>query len=94
MNCECQNWAQTGFSEPHYAKLKSITGLPLIPNHHPNCVRYNDSLIYIYKVTCGGIAAYVEHLEYAKDTAGDEATIERVKMHREVFENLAEFEGF
>jgi hypothetical protein len=89
--CECRNWARDGRDA-----FKCGDRL-LVPNHHPNCDHYNDSLMDVYKVTVGGVSAYNEHLQDARDTAGDdepEATIERVKMHREVFDNLPEFEGF
>lgn len=97
--CEiCKHWPRGIGENPAYANLKSARGVPLLPNHHPNCPHYNDSLMDVYKVTVGGISAYNEHLQDAKDTAGtedeNEATIECVKMHREVFEYLPEFDGF
>lgn len=89
--CECLNWARDGRD---YLRVGENI---LIPNHHPNCGHYKDSLMDVYKVTIGGISAYNERLQGAKDTAGDdepEATIERIKMHREIFEALPEFDGF
>jgi len=93
--CECQHWARAVVS-PY--NLKSADGIPLVTNHHENCPHYNDSLMDVYKVAVDGFGAcYVEQLQDAMDYAGEDeemATIEAVKMHREVFENLPEFEGF
>jgi hypothetical protein len=72
-----------------------IGGKLLMPNHHPNCPRYNDSLIDVWKVTLGGVTAYNLNEQDARDCVGDsEMVVEQVKMHREVFEQLPEFEGF
>jgi len=97
--CEqCQNWPRGINENPLYAGLKSADGIPLLPNHHPNCPHYNDSLMDVYKVTVGGISCFVDNLQDAKDTAGEddggEVELTHEKMHREVFENLREFDGF
>lgn len=89
--CEiCQHWARAG--------AEACINGNLTTDHHANCPRYNDSLMDVYKVTVDGFGAcYVEDLEVAKDTAGEDeekATIEAIKMHREIFENLPEFDGF
>lgn len=90
--CEtCQNWARDGRDS------LAIGGKLLMPNHHPNCPRYNDSLMDVWKVTLDGVTCYVENEADAKDTSGEDdpkPEISRVKMHREIFENLPEFEGF
>lgn len=81
--CECVNWARS-------IDLKYLT------NHHPKCSRYNDSLIDVWKVTDGTSTFYTEYEEDAKMECVEmeDVKIEKTKMHREVFENLPEFEGF
>lgn len=87
-----------------YPGLKSRDGIPLLANHHENCPHYNDSLITVYKHTQSGsgYGCYFEHLQDVLDSVKSEfewsesekETIVKEKMHREVFENLPEFEGF
>jgi len=92
--CECVNWCRDD--------IKIVCGKPLATNHHPNCPHYNDSLMDVWKVALVGTLAccYVETEQDAKDMAGqeaiegDEAIITKEKMHREIFENLPEFDGF
>lgn len=87
--CECVNWARDG------RDTLAIGGKLLIPNHNPNCPRYNDSLMDVWRVTDGHSTCYVDNAQDANDTAGEEkvkVTLE--KMHREIFNNLPEFEGF
>lgn len=81
--CECANWART-------VNLKYVT------NHHPDCPHYNDSPMDVWKVTVDGVSCYVDNELDARETAGDAQrdNITKEKMHREVFENLPEFEGF
>jgi hypothetical protein len=91
--CEiCQNWARDGRDS------LAIGGKLLMPNHHPNCPHYNDSLMEVWKVTDGATNCYVEPEPDAKDTAQNEGgktnTITKIQMHREIFENLPEFDGF
>ncbi len=93
--CECHNWART--LDPY--KIKTRTGIPLVTNHHENCPHYNDSLMDVWKVTHGGTSCYVDNEQDANDTAGaetsgDTVSIVKIKMHREIFENLPEFDGF
>jgi hypothetical protein len=96
VNCECQNWARDG-----HDSLK-IGGKFLMPNHHPNCPHYNDSLMDVWKVTLNGCSCYVDNEPDADATAGmecdaaggDTVSTIKMKMHREVFENLPEFCGF
>lgn len=69
----------------------------LVPNHHPNCPHYNDSLIDVWKVTLDGVSCYVDNEADAIDTAGPDEPkpeIVKLKLHREILENMPEFEGF
>jgi hypothetical protein len=82
--CECANWARS-------IDLKYLT------NHHPNCSRYNDSLIDVWKVEhpcCSTFYTDDEEVARAETQEEPRATVTKEKMHREVFENLPEFEGF
>jgi len=96
--CKCLHWARSFDTN---TKLRDSAGNPLVPLHHPNCEHFNDSLMDVWKVELDGCACYVETEEAAKDTAGEPEdngellpTITKVKMHREIFENLREFDGF
>lgn len=97
--CECFNWARAGLSV--LPMIKSKDGLPLMTTHHERCPHYNDSLIDVWKVEVGGVSSYNENEQDAIDTAGDDEdspfekpVITKEKMHREIFENLPEFDGF
>ena len=81
--CECAHWARS--INPKY-----------LTNHHENCPRYNDSLMDVWKVSDGSASFYVENEQDARhEMAGcEDLTISQVKIHREVFEHLPEFEGF
>lgn len=81
MKCQCTQWARA-------INLKYLT------NHHPDCPRYNDSLIDVWKVSVGRLHCYVDNEQDAKDTSGEEGEIVKEQMHREVFEHLPEFNGF
>lgn len=83
--CECTQWARTGIS--HYPNLKSCDGLSLLTNHHENCPHYNDSLMDVWKETVDGITVYSEHSLVSESET-------KIKMHREILENLTEFGGF
>lgn len=71
-------------------------------NHHPDCPRYNESLIDVWKVTDGRswIAfdkedGAKEELEYCMvDEDAGAFWIVKEKMHKETYENLGEFEGW
>lgn len=101
-DCECKNWPRGINENPLYASLKSADGIPLLPNHHPNCSHYNHSLMDVWKVTHCGTSCFVDNEQDANDTAGSECdasggdtvSIVKTQMHREVFENLREFDGF
>lgn len=89
--CECVHWART--------ETRLICGEIIPTNHHPNCPHYNDSLMDVWRVQVGGTSCYVDNEQDAKDSVGDEAaedssSITKETMHREVFENLPEFNGF
>jgi hypothetical protein len=97
MNCECSNWPRGINENPIYAGMKSADDVPLLPNHHPNCQHYNDSLIDVWMVAVDGVYSITDNEQDAKETAfdnEDRAVIEQTQMHREVFENLPEFDGF
>lgn len=86
--CEtCMNWERTD--------IRMVGGKPVAPNHHPNCPHYNDSLIDVWKIEADGKTSYTDNQEDAA-LAPDEygATVTAGKMHREVYDNLPEFEGF
>lgn len=93
--CECVNWCRV--IGPPY-NLRGRYGLPLFTNHHPNCPHYNDSLIDVWKMTVNGVSAYMDNeqdvTDCCQDELEDETTVTKEKMHREVFTNLPEFEGF
>lgn len=95
-DCTCKNWAQADLN-PY--KIKRRDGVPVVTNHHPNCQHYNDSLMDVWKVTHEGQSCYVENEQEANKMAGAEVSggtisIVKERMHREVFENLPEFDGF
>ena len=82
----CLNWCRTDGSKT---------------NHHPNCEHVDASLIDVWRVSSGG-SSYVTHDEAdAKEASicytDDEhwpVTVTKEKMHREIYEQLPEFEGF
>lgn len=87
--CEiCQNWERTD--------VRIIHGKPIAPNHHPNCPHYNDSLIPIWKVSDGTTSFYSDDEDAARTEAEniEDVTITRGQIHREVYENLPDFDGF
>lgn len=89
--CEiCQNWERLNY-EYRFFRNK---GIPLITEHHPNCPHYNDSLIDVWKVTVDGVSCYVANEQDALDSKGDNGIITKERMHKEIFDNLPEFEGF
>ena len=91
-SCECLNWPRGITPEKWYGR--SVHGVPLLANHHPNCQHYNDSLIDVWKVTVDERSCYVDNEQGALDTVGDSGLVSKEKMHKEVFEHLPEFEGF
>jgi hypothetical protein len=77
--CECATWC------------RAFIDLNYITNHHPNCEHYNDSLIDVWRVVFEGQTCY--SLEKPEDY-GEGEVITQIKMHKEVFDNLPEFDGF
>lgn len=65
----------------------------MITNHHPNCEYVNESLIDVWKVSNGSSYYYTDNEAEAKEDS-DECVITSRKMHREIYENLPEFDGF
>lgn len=88
--CQCSNWCRADLS-PY--KGRSKDGLPLITDHHPNCEHYNDSLIDVWKVEWEG-DFYVTDKQPDEDDFEDGEIVTKQKMHREVYDQLPEFEGF
>lgn len=78
MLCECMNWCRLGGP---------------LTNHHPNCARYNDSLIDVWKVSFDGSYYYTDR-EPGDDELWGEEVVTKEKMHREIYEELPEFQGF
>jgi hypothetical protein len=60
-------------------------------NHHPRCEYVDASLIDVWRVSYDG-GSYVS--DRAPMTTHQRETITREKMHREIYENLPEFQGF
>lgn len=87
--CECTNWAGSWFS-----RFRTSDKIPIPTNHHPNCLKYNDSLIDVWKTTVDGVSSYTINEQDALDSKGDNGIVTQEKMHKEVFENLPEFGGF
>ena len=79
--CLCRNWCRT-------------VNLEYLTNHHERCEHYDDSLISVWRVEYDGLS-YVtdEEPEWGKDLEGGE-TVTKDVMHKEVYEQLPEFEGF
>lgn len=69
-----------------------------VPNHHPRCAHVDTSLIDVWRVAPhdegGGciVRSESEAREVAEDDEG--LAIHKERMHREVYENLSEFDGF
>lgn len=95
MNCEiCKDWA--GVADVY--GFETRTGTPIVTNHHPNCPHYNDSLMDVWCAEVDGNKYYCCDEQSCRETVGEEgcekAKVSKIKMHREVFENLPEFDGF
>lgn len=84
----CENWARDG-RDSFRVNMKLI----LLPDHHPNCPHYNDSLIDVWKQHPGGNAKLVAYTDFQPEPEFGMVT-EKIKLHREVFENIPEFKGF
>ena len=57
---------------------------------------YNDSLIDVWKVTYEGSSFYTDNEDSLdpEEIKEFQYTVTKEKMHREVYENLPEFQGF
>ena len=71
-----------------------------MPNHHPNCEHHNASLMDVWSVRIPGedhgCVTHCEADAYTMAMEDPDASLEvvKIKMHREVYENLCEFAGF
>ncbi len=87
----CQNWARE--HSHYYPAIKGKDSHFVITNHHITCPHFNDSLIDVWKVSYDGAFYYSDKPPCAEETESGE-TVTQEKMHREVFEQLPEFNGF
>lgn len=78
---ECVNWCRVG-------PIKSP-----IPNHHPNCEYYNDSLIDIWIVSLDGSGYYTD-IEPNMEDLDDGVLVSKTKIHQECYDQMKEFNGF
>jgi hypothetical protein len=90
LECECIGRCRVG--DFKFTK----DGIPIVANHHPHCIKYNDSLIDVWVVSCGKSHYYDTNEESARSLLEDdpELTIEKTKIHKEIYEALPEFDGF
>ena len=67
-------------------------------NHHPNCEHVDASMIDVWKAELYGSSFIAESEELVRREAADnpegEIKISKIRMHREIYENLPEFNGF
>lgn len=86
----CENWVRCEAIDPRKP----------MPNHHHNCEHYNASLIDVWSVRIPGEEhGCVTHCEadandMAMEDPGAPLEVVKIKMHREVYDNLPEFGGF
>jgi hypothetical protein len=59
-------------------------------NHHPACKHVDASLITVWRVKLDG-ASYITDEKPDKD---ESVTVTEERMHREIYEQLPEFQGF
>ena len=87
--CEiCKHWARTGHEASFWVRGRLLT-----TNHHSNCEHYNDSLIAVWEQHPEGQTSPAAISDSEPPSEPDLVTRKRF-MHREIFENLPEFEGF
>ena len=85
--CECQSWC-------------TADDLGFIPNHHPKCGRFNDSLIDVAVIEVGGSKCYDRNINSMRSWSeqmksdGEEHKFSVTKMHLEQLEQMPEFDGF
>lgn len=83
-----------------WARAQPIDRSRPMPNHHPDCKHYNDSLIDVWRVSVPGEkhGAICGREDEARELAGNDPDapleITKERMHREVFEHLPDFGGF
>lgn len=83
LECECISWCRA-----------SITPFT---DHHPNCSKFNDSLIDVWKIEHVFMCdfCYTDNindlLEYKSDP---DIKITQEKLHKEIYDNMDEFQGF
>ena len=73
------------------------TRLKPMTNHHPRCEHVDASLIDVWKVSDGSSSFYTDNEAEARSMSLDDGpalTVTAEKMHREIYENLPEFDGF
>lgn len=86
ITCDCINWCRTDI------KFKDGKPLPMT-NHHPRCSRVDESLIDVWRVTYDGASLILDD-EPLTEELPEGATVEKVKMHREIFNATPEFAGW
>jgi len=92
MSCEiCHSWVRD--TRNCYPKLKSVSCHFVMTDHHVDCPHYNDSLIDVWKVEHDGESFYTNEKPCIEDFENGEV-ITQEKMHKEVLEQLPEFNGF
>ena len=82
LECECIGWCRSSI-------------LPMT-DHHPNCPKYNDSLIDVWLVSDGQSKYYDINEKMAREVVEEdpELTMTKVQLHKEIYDNLPEFDGF
>ena len=63
-------------------------------NHHPRCEHVDASLIEVFRVSHEDGGSYATDQEPNPNDLGDGCKVTSEKMHREIYEALAEFAGF
>ena len=84
--CDCITWCR---DKPEYSG-RSKNGLPLYTTHHPRCDHYNDSLIQVFKIEYEGQSCYTTE----KPEVEDGEIVTETTIHREIYDQLQDFEGF
>lgn len=80
-SCECIDWCRLNVDVNY------------LTNHHPNCEHYNDSLIKVWKVEYDGAHYYdINPPDLNELEIGTKITLE--ELHKECYDQLAEFIGF
>ena len=82
LECECIGWCRA-----------SITPLT---NHHPNCPKYNDSLIDVWRIehTLTGEFFYSDNKDAIEFKDEPDIKVTQERLHKEVYESMKEFQGF